>query len=140
MENIKNLFKEKNLKLTPQRINIYNYVLSNCEHPTAEIVYKNIQHIMPTISLATVYKTLNVLVKAGLLNELNVGDNNIRYDSNIFPHAHVKCSRCSKIKDINCKDINGLEKFFETNLKFSEIEKFDLFLYGFCHKCKESRI
>ena len=56
MENITSIFREKKLKLTPQRLAVYKYLMSTNEHPSAEIIYKSLQPEYPTMSLATVYK------------------------------------------------------------------------------------
>ena len=55
MENITSIFREKKLKLTPQRLAVYKYLMSTNEHPSAEIIYKSLQPEYPTMSLATVY-------------------------------------------------------------------------------------
>ena len=82
MEDIILTFKEKKLKLTPQRLAVYQYLKSTSEHPSAETIYKSLQPNYPTMSLATVYKTLKTLVEIGLVQELNVGEGNFRYDGN----------------------------------------------------------
>ena len=63
MENISLIFKEKKLKLTPQRLAVYQYLKSTTEHPSAETIYNGLQATYPTMSLATVYKTLKTLVE-----------------------------------------------------------------------------
>ena len=82
MNNITNIFREKKLKLTPQRIAVYRYLQSTKEHPSAETIYKALQPEYPTMSLATVYKALKTLVEVDLVQELNVGEGNFRYDAN----------------------------------------------------------
>src|SRR3712207_1526980 len=94
MHNITNIFKEKKLKLTPQRMAVYKYLKSTKEHPSAEMIYKALQPDYPTMSLATVYKALKTLVEVDLVQELNVGENNFRYDGNIYPHPHIQCLNC----------------------------------------------
>ena len=61
MDNISAIFKEKKLKLTPQRLAVYKYLMNTKEHPSAEVIYKAIQADFPTMSLATVYKALKTL-------------------------------------------------------------------------------
>ncbi len=131
MDEIVQIFKEKNLKLTLQRINIYSYLRSTCEHPSVDTIYKHIKQIIPSISLATVYKTLNTLVDAGLVRVLNVCEENFRYDSNINTHGHVKCTECNKVEDIILND-TLLNSLTAENYK---INNFDLILYGKCKSC-----
>ena len=85
MENITAVFKEKKLKLTPQRLAVYKYLMSTKEHPSAEAIYKAIQTEYPTMSLATVYKALKTLAEVGLIQEINVGEGNFRYDGTTYP-------------------------------------------------------
>ena len=67
MDNIILTFKEKKLKLTPQRLAVYQFLKNTNEHPSAENIYKALHEAYPTMSLATVYKTLKTLVEIGLV-------------------------------------------------------------------------
>ena len=100
MNNITAIFKEKKLKLTPQRLAVYKYLMSTSEHPSAEVIYKAIQEDFPTMSLATVYKALKTLVEVGLVQELNVGEGNFRYDGNADSHPHIQCVSCGRVDDL----------------------------------------
>ncbi|SQB89846.1 Zinc uptake regulation protein [Clostridium tetanomorphum] len=100
MNNITAIFKEKKLKLTPQRIAVYRYLKSTKEHPSAEVIYKALQPEYPTMSLATVYKALKTLVEVNLIQEINVGEGNFRYDGNICPHSHIQCLQCGRVDDV----------------------------------------
>ena len=82
MKAIINIFREKKLKLTPQRLAVYKYLMNTTDHPSAETVYTAIQPEYPTMSLATVYKALKTLVEVNLIQEINVGEGNFRYDGN----------------------------------------------------------
>lgn len=125
-------FKKNNLKLTLQRMNIYSYLMSTCEHPTVDTIYTNIRKSIPTISLATVYKNLNTLVNSGLIKLINVCEENFRYDANLDLHAHFKCTSCNKVEDLYLDD-----KVMESLLNRSnDINNFDVFLYGTCDCCK----
>ena len=119
MDDIILTFKEKKLKLTPQRLAVYQYLKGTLEHPSAETIYKALQPNYPTMSLATVYKTLKTLVEIGLVQELNVGEGNFRYDANYHEHAHVQCVNCGKVEDIDFIDFSSLNNLVEekTNYK-----------------------
>lgn len=136
MNNITTIFKEKKLKLTPQRIAVYRYLKSTKEHPSAEMIYKALQPEYPTMSLATVYKTLKTLVEVELVVELNVGEGNFRYDSNVCSHPHIQCATCGVVDDIEgiCfSEINEEVKPF-TNY---EILASKIYFYGLCANCKQ---
>ena len=77
------ILKEKGLKVTPQRIAIYNMLKNTKEHPSAEGIYKALEQDNPTMSLATVYKTLDSFESVQLVQQLNVGEGYARYDAEI---------------------------------------------------------
>ena len=137
MNNITGIFKEKKLKLTPQRIAVYKYLKSTIEHPSAEVIYKAIQPEYPTMSLATVYKALKTLIEVNLVQEINVGEGNFRYDGNMCSHPHIQCLTCGRVDDISgiCfSDLNDKIKPF-TDYKIMENR---VYFYGICNKCKKS--
>lgn len=136
MDNITTIFKEKKLKLTPQRIAIYKYLKSTKSHPSAEVIYKAIQEEYPTMSLATVYKALKTLAEVNLVQEINVGEGNFRYDATVQPHPHIQCIECNKVDDI--EEIS----FADLNSKASEFTEYSIlanqvYFYGICPDCKK---
>ena len=135
MENLALLFREKNLKLTPQRYAIYKYLLSTKSHPSAEMIFEKITVDYPTMSLATVYKTVKTLSEIGLIQELNVGEDNFRFDANVSNHPHIVCLSCGKVDDIENVDFNFLNKEAEEHTDYI-IKHHQLYFYGFCSKCK----
>lgn len=92
-------FRNSGYKATPQRIAISRYILSSDEHPTAQKVYLEIKKTNPTVSLATIYRTINILKDAGLILELNMHQGETRFDPVTEPHAHLLCLRCGRIDD-----------------------------------------
>lgn len=135
MNNITATFREKKLKLTPQRIAVYKYLCSTQEHPSAEVIYKALQPDYPTMSLATVYKALKTLVEVNLVQEINVGEGNFRYDGNTQSHPHVQCLKCGRVDDV--EDVS----FVNLNSQVKEKTNYDiisnqLYFYGICPHCK----
>ncbi|WP_373898215.1 Fur family transcriptional regulator [Haloimpatiens sp. FM7315] len=135
MDNITSTFKEKNLKLTPQRIAVYKYLKSTKEHPSAETVYKALQESYPTMSLATVYKALKTLVEVNLIQELNVGEGSFRYDANVISHPHIQCIKCGKVDDIDGLIFPTLSEEAERYTDY-EILSNKVYFYGLCSNCK----
>ena len=136
MNSITSIFKEKRLKLTPQRIAVYKYLKSTKKHPSAETIYKALQIDYPTMSLATVYKALKTLAEVNLVEELNVGEGNFRYDSNVNPHPHIQCISCGKVDDIENVTFSDL------NMKVKEFTDYEvltnkIYFYGICKDCRE---
>lgn len=135
MNKIFDTFKEKKLKLTPQRIAVYKYLKSTKEHPSAEMIYNALQRDYPTMSLATVYKALKTLVEVTLIQELNVGEGNFRYDGNICPHPHIQCMNCGKVDDIEGVCFSYLNDEIKIHTDYEVIAN-QVYFYGLCEKCK----
>ena len=136
MNNITEIFREKKLKLTPQRIAVYKYLKSTIEHPSAEIIYKAIQPEYPTMSLATVYKALKTLIGVNLVQEINVGEGNFRYDGNISSHPHIQCLSCGKVDDINGICFLDLDDKIKAFTDYQVMEN-RVYFYGICSSCKK---
>jgi Fe2+ or Zn2+ uptake regulation protein len=94
------LFRERGFKVTPQRQCIFRLLHGNEAHPTAESVYVAASAEMPTISLKTVYSTLNDLAAMGEIQQLDLGTGSTRFDPNIDGHHHLVCTRCGKVRDV----------------------------------------
>ncbi len=135
MDNITSIFKEKKLKLTPQRLAVYQYLMRTKEHPSAEAIYKALQPVYPTMSLATVYKALKTLVEVGLVQEINVGEGNFRYDATVIDHAHIQCLKCGRVDDLEVDSFPNLNQIAEENSKY-KIKWNKLFFYGVCESCQ----
>jgi Fur family peroxide stress response transcriptional regulator len=88
------------LKITPQRIAILNILKDNTTHPSAEEIYGQLKPNFPSLSLATVYNTLEALNRAGVIQEVIIDPRKRHYDPNPKPHSHFQCRNCSSIFDI----------------------------------------
>ncbi len=131
--------KTNKLKVTPQRLAIYNYLVNTTSHPTVETIYNDLRDDFPAMSLATVYKTVASLRDAHLIKEFNVSEDSNRYDANIDKHSHVICTKCHSVTDyfgnIDLKKhINDLE-----DLSGYSIDAYDINFYGICDKCKNEK-
>ena len=101
-------FRAQGLKVTPQRQRIFSALHGNPEHPTAEAVYASVSADMPTISLRTVYQTLNDLASMGEIVQLELGTGSARFDPNLDGHHHLVCGHCGKVLDVDA-EIAGLD-------------------------------
>lgn len=95
------LFRDQGLKITPQRVCIFEALFGSTEHPTAETVYEQVRSEMPSISLRTVYQTLNDLASMGELGQLELGTGSARFDPALEPHQHLVCDRCGTVQDVH---------------------------------------
>lgn len=105
LEKIKNTLVGREIKPTYQRLRIFDYLMKNKTHPTAEMIYKDLVGEIPTISKTTVYNTLDILMKKGLVISVLISGTEVRFDANTSWHHHFFCQRCNKIIDIDteCK-------------------------------------
>ena len=91
-------FRNSGYRATPQRIAISRYILRNHEHPSAQKTYQEVKKTHPTVSLATIYTTIKILKKTGLICELKLPQSQTRYDPNTEPHAHLVCLQCGSVR------------------------------------------
>lgn len=128
--------RRNGFKATPQRIAICSYALGSREHPTAQRVYKEVKKTHPTVSLATVYKTLQVLRQLHLVQELSFPEGENRFDSYVEPHLNVVCVQCGEVIDINDRSTREIVKKAAAKTRYTVTDqRFDI--YGFCEKCKD---
>jgi Fur family peroxide stress response transcriptional regulator len=88
-------------RVTRQREAVYDHLRGVDHHPTAEDVYQNVKAVLPSISLATVYKSLEALVEAGLATKLVVANDSARYDARGDHHYHLRCLRSGRVEDVS---------------------------------------
>lgn len=86
--------------LTKHRELILKNLRERRDHPTAKMVFESTKNLAKKISFATVYNSLEYLVKAGLVKKLNIDSESARYDAILEPHSHLICTECGKIMDI----------------------------------------
>ena len=107
---IKNLFAKKGFKATIQRLAIYDKLICNLEHPSAESIFESLTIEHPNLSLGTVYKTLDLLVDNNLAKKVPSNDGINRYDGNIENHSHIYVSNTNEIVDFMDSDLENIIK------------------------------
>ena len=126
--------RSKGYKATPQRIAICRFVLNSRDHPSAQQVYDEVKKIHPTVSLATVYKTLAVLKDLNLIQELDLPQGQARFDSYMKPHINLICLRCGSIADLDDNSAIEIIRKVAAVAKFKpKGQRIDIF--GICRKC-----
>jgi Fe2+ or Zn2+ uptake regulation protein len=101
--------RERGVRLTPQRLAIFEYLAGHPGHATAEEVYRDVLARYPTLSFATVYNTLELLAELGEVRKVIVDELRRRYDVNTEPHQHAVCRQCRRIVDVRSDEIGGGE-------------------------------
>jgi Fur family peroxide stress response transcriptional regulator len=130
--------RKKGYRATSQRIAICRFALDNREHPTAEEIYREVKRLHPTVSLATVYKTLQVLKELRLVQDLVFAQGETKFDSNVAPHVNVVCLRCGSISDADDPVAQQVVARVASRTRFTVTgQRFDI--YGICERCAKRK-
>jgi Fur family transcriptional regulator, peroxide stress response regulator len=137
IEDIRNKFSEKGLKITPQRVVILEAIYKLNNHPTADNIIEYIRESHPNIATGTVYKVLETLVENGLIKKVTTDKDIMRYDGIIENHHHLYCSECDLIEDYKDEELDKLlqNHFKNKNIKGFKIEDIVLQIRGTFNKC-----
>ncbi len=126
------------MRLTPQRVAICRILHESKDHPTAMMIYHELLPQFPTLSLATVYKTLNVLKELGLVHTLgDAGDGMEHYDADLTPHINLVCVRCHRVIDFDEAMIQSVQKAVEERSGY-QIQGARIVYYGLCPECRKA--
>jgi Fe2+ or Zn2+ uptake regulation protein len=126
--------KEKGYKLTSQRLEIINILSKETTHPGAMDILKRVRKKAPQISMSTVYYTLDILKKEGLIREIAFYDKDNRYDVNISNHLNLICTKCGKIEDF-MEELPVSSQAIEKKTGFQPFQmRFEY--YGYCKECR----
>lgn len=134
--NFRQLCNEKNLAVTHQRLVIYSALMKMPDHPSPEQVYERVRGELPSISLATVYKTVHLFLTEGIIREVSALHSSLRIEPNTQPHFHFICIQCHGITDL------PYGQFDDTSLKNSvprgfQVEQVSAEVRGICKRCSE---
>jgi Fur family transcriptional regulator, peroxide stress response regulator len=126
--------RHRGLRLTPQRLEIFQALTEAVDHPTAEQLHQRLQRKMPTLSLDTVYRTLGTLTQHGLINKVETVESQARFEAQERPHHHLICHKCREIIDFDWPLIDDFEVPEEVK-SWGEINRKSFTIYGVCGKC-----
>jgi len=120
---IRDLLAEKGLRVTPQRVIVFETLAQMSNHPTADTLIKKIKESHPNIATGTVYKILDTLVQNGMVEKVTTNEDNMRYDAILEKHHHLYCVDSQRIEDYFDDDLN---KFLEDYFKKKKIPGFEI--------------
>ena len=122
-------------KINPQRLAIVEMLARSEDHPTVENIHGQIKKAFPTMSLATVYKNIQLIKSLGQVLELGFPDGSNRYDGNKpDPHPHLICIKCKRILDPDLDSLDDMKKEVELETGF-RILNHRLDFFGLCSHC-----
>ncbi|MEO5900247.1 MAG: transcriptional repressor [Ilumatobacteraceae bacterium] len=125
-------FRERGLKVTPQRQLLFRLMHENTTHPTADALFVRAAELMPGISLRTVYQTLNDLTAMGELQTARVDAGPTRFDPNVDRHHHLRCERCGELRDVY---VDGLDRLRIDGLAGFDVTGAAVVFSGTCAQC-----
>jgi Fur family ferric uptake transcriptional regulator len=127
--------RRQGYRLTPQREMIVEAVAHAGRHVTAEEVHEQVQARTSAVNVATVYRTLDLLVELGLISRADLGAGKVTYASPIHgPHCHLVCRRCGCVIEADCSVIEALERQIEEQYGFAA-EMHHFAISGLCAEC-----
>ena len=133
------LFRKNGYKATTQRLAIYNFLISREDHPSADQIYQALKNDYPTISLGTVYKTLDLLGELGLVQKLGFTEDRVRYDPDMELHINMVCTNCGRIYDYKAENVKELWNVIISDIGIKpKGQRIDI--YYECGDCKGNKI
>jgi Fur family peroxide stress response transcriptional regulator len=131
--------KEHDFRITPQRLAVLKVLAFSEGHPAVERIYETVRAEFPTTSIATIYKTVNLLKQINEVLELGFADGSNRYDGNKpYPHPHAICTKCKKIIDPDLSSLKDLTKEVVTETGF-QILTHRVDFFGICRECQSHK-
>ena len=134
--------REWAVRVTPQRLAIAEVVLNSADHPTVQQIYERVRDHFPSMTLATIYSTLGVLQKSGLIQELPF-QRMSRYEPNMEPHVNLVCIQCENVVDaeatLDVEDVVVNLRESITNSSDFEVAWQRVDFYGLCPRCAAAK-
>lgn len=129
------LCRQRGIKATHQRTEIYRELAATEEHPDAETIFRRVKKRIPAISFDTVYRTLRTLEDEGLIARVGTLGERMRFDANQDHHHHFVCTACGLMKDFYSEDLNTLAPPSEV-ARWGKIQGVHVELRGLCTACQ----
>ena len=131
--------RTRSVRVTPQRLAIAEAVLNSTDHPTVQQIYERVRNNFPSMTLATIYSTLGVLERSGLIQELPF-ERMSRYEPNMDPHVNLVCIACENVMDAD----SGQEAVVRLKNRILNESNFEVAwqrvdFYGWCPRCASAK-
>lgn len=132
--------RRANMRITSQRRAICSYLAVTELHPTPYQVYAQVSQEHPSISLATIYNTLNTLRDLGVITEISVGADHTHYDTNTAPHVNLICLACDTVHDYDGEiPLESVQAQITAETGFAPVAG-KIELMGFCADCRQRKV
>ncbi len=131
--------RRKGYRLTPQRRMILAAIEHSAEHISAEEIYSQVAAKYPDVNISTVYRTLELLKKLGMVYEINLGEGRIRYHAEESGHHHhLVCQACGTVIDIDEAALSSLKDALMRKYQF-QAELRHIGVFGICEQCRKKK-
>ena len=129
---------QQKLRITRQRKVLLEELRKSPDHPSADEIYEKVRRRLPRISLGSVYRNLEVLSERGMIQKLELGGSQKRFDGIPSNHYHIRCTRCGRVEDVPVDPTIELENAFR-NMTAYEIAGHRLEFVGLCPQCQRKK-
>lgn len=136
VESTEQFLKGAGIVTTRQRVALLRLINNRKDHPDVEGMFITAREHLPSISVDTVYRTLNLFAEAGVIQRMAVPTRRARFDGNALPHDHFLCEKCERIFDIPT-EVNRLRAPLEVKA-FGKVRAAQTVYIGVCAACIES--
>lgn len=123
--------QERGVRPTPQRLAVYEYLLTHRTHPTAEAIFEALLPRYPSFSRTTIYNSLKVLMQAGLIRVVSIDPTEQHFDGYAADHGHCRCDVCGRLFDFPVPD-DAITSLIPDGFAVSQQ---DVFFTGVCRDC-----
>lgn len=128
LDRAKDILIKNDIRPSPVRMNVLAYMLTHKTHPGADVVYKDLESPIPTLSKTSVYNTLKLFCQKGIVKEIDIDPTYVRFDGNVDFHGHFKCNKCNEVYDFTMEEPKEEPEGFIVSIK-------EVYYYGICKKC-----
>jgi len=136
LNQFKDILQKREFKCTPQRAAIFEEMINGHGHRECEEIYLELKKKGVNVSRATVYRTIDILVKNDIARKIEIGDGRGRYENkvNSAHHDHLICTSCGRIIEFLNQDIEDLQKKIAKRYHY-KLKRHVHQLFGICKKC-----
>ena len=137
-QELSTLLRERGYKVTPQRLAVYKALSEETWHPNAEMLFRKLQPKYPTMSFATIYKSIEILSDIKAIQVLNTGEDSFRYDADVSEHYHLRCLKCGSVDDAQMDE--GIREQLTQSVEMQsgyQISGRQFYFFGLCPKCSK---
>jgi len=124
------------MRLTTQRQIILEELTKVTSHPTANEVYDMVRKRLPRIGLGTIYRNLELMAESGMIQKLETGGNQKRFDATTASHYHIRCAGCGHVRDVHIPPLPQLDALAAEATGY-QITGHHIEFSGYCQDCRE---